>query len=365
MNKQVMAVSLLTALLIPATNGFAQFKIASKSAKNLANLDRVVARVTKKPSLLDRVLGYGRPVPTKLPSGLVVPGNAGLLRVELPKTITPVNKSYFNFVQADYNGHKGSSRYRSTVEDFTYAVFEDWIKKSTHNAFYTSQEQLAQDLDSFYHGIAEIFVGPDGRKVKLYALPADGILYKPEGYTTPLVLNANDYFVIYDVVAKTGKIAENKPEVYNLFKHSSEYGEFKLYEVAGVEYWRPVDPQQHYKWNRDLMRNNESRIKDWEQAGYPDQFSSTSELRKALERFYNFGTNVPSVYEPSIGFYFVYELPKPVVLAQPGSEPIKLNPDDYVVLQRVEWYGYENGQPVGFTIIKRQELENSGRFRFE
>ena len=64
----------------------------------------------------------------------------------------------------------------------------------------------------------QLFIGPDGREVKLYALPVDGILYKAPGYKVPVVLNSNEYFVIYDVKAQTGKIAENRPEIYNIFK---------------------------------------------------------------------------------------------------------------------------------------------------
>ena len=345
--KKTVIGTLVAAFILSGTHAFAQFKDPAKAAKNLANLDRVVASATKKPSL----------GPAKLPSSMVAPGNAGLTRAILPKTITPVNKSYFKFVQTWYGPKWDLSPY-STLKS-TAKALKDRIEKSALRPFYTRQEKLAQNLDEFYQGKADMLIGPDGRKVKLYALPADGILYKPEGYSTPLVLNANDYFVIYDVEARTGKIAENKPEVYNLFKQASEeeiYGEFEGYEVEpGIGSWRPKDPAQYYKWKRDLARDNPWRLENWEQGQYPSQFTSQQELAEALYKFD--GKDVPRAHNLATDMVrYVYELPKPVVLAQPGVDAIKLNPKDWVVV-------YEDVLKSGY-LVKRSVIENPELFKF-
>ncbi len=204
--QKIVVSSLVAVLLVPGTCAFAQFKDSAKAAKNLANLDRVVARATKG-------VVIGRPVVTDLPPGLVRGNAIGLLRVKMPKAITPVNKSYVTFLN---NKFQELSTF-PTPESLAGITANEWAN-NPKRVFYQDQSELARDLDKFYQGKADIFIGPDGREVKFYALPVDGILYKPVGYTDAVVLNSSEYFVIYDVAAKTGKIAENTPEVYNLFK---------------------------------------------------------------------------------------------------------------------------------------------------
>ena len=204
MNQKIV-VSLLTVLLVPGS-AFAQFKTKAQAAKNLANLDRVVARATKG-------VVIGRPVVTDLPPGLVRGNAIGLLRVKMPKAITPVNKSYVTFLN---NKFQELSTF-PTPESLAGITANEWAPNS-QRVFYQDQAELARDLNKFYDGKADVLISPEGRKVKLYALPVDGILYKPVGYTDPVVLNSSEYFVIYDVAAQTGRIAENTPEVYNLFK---------------------------------------------------------------------------------------------------------------------------------------------------
>ncbi len=193
-------------MLVPGASAFAQFKNSAQAAKNLANLDRVVARAAKG-------VVIGRPVVTNLPSGLVRGNAIGLLRVKMPKTITPVNKSYVTFLNNKFNELSTFP----TPESLAGITANEWAN-NPKRTFYQDQTQLARDLNEWYQGKADIRIGPDGREVKLYALPVDGILYKPEEYKDPLVLNSGEYFVIYDVAAQTGKIAENTPEMYNSFK---------------------------------------------------------------------------------------------------------------------------------------------------
>ncbi len=341
--------SVLAVLLVSSMPAFAQFKNPVKAAKNLANLDRVVARAAKK--------SYKRQIPTNLPSGVLIAGNAGLVRAQLPKTITPVNKSYFTFVRDWYNSHNWESDYQ-TLENAS-KLLKNLIKKSFQNS-YTQQEQLAKDLDEFYKGDADIYKGPDGRQVKLYALPVDGILYKPVGYNVPVVLNSKDYFVIYDVAAQTGKIADNVPAVYKMYKPASEeeiYGEFEDYEIApGVGSWRPKDLVQYYRWNRDVMRDNPWRAEDWRNGNYPTRFESQDDLGNALYRFY--GNEVPKVQKRfSQDVFNVYELPVSGLVYQGEGqlEPTELFPSSYVVLYN---------EKIGGQIVERSTLETPFFFEF-
>ena len=358
MKKPVLG-SMLVVLLLSSVPAFAQFKNPVKAAKNLANLDRVVARVTtKSPILSARALAYKSPVSAKLPLGVVIPENAGLVRAQLPKNITPVNKSYFTFVRDWYNSHNWESDYQ-TLENASKSL-ENLIKKSFPNASYTQQEQLAKDLDAFYKGQAKVYIGPDGRQVKLYALPVDGILYKPVGYEVPVVLNASEYFVIFDVESQTGKIADNIPEVYNLYKPAMEeeiYGEFEDYEVApGVGSWRPKDPRQYYRWNRDLMRDNPWRAEDWRNGNYPSRFESQNDLGNALHSFYC--NDVPKVQKRFTQDVFnVYELPVDGIVYQGEGqlEPTELFPSSYVVLYN---------EKTGGQIVARSTLKNQFFFEF-
>lgn len=201
---------LLFVLLVPGTQAFAQFKNPALIEKNLANIDIIIERATKGATL-------GRPVITELPPDIVNGKAVGLLRVKLPKQVTPVSESYTRFLDAAYKAVSPSYAY-PTRESMVNIAGASWVGKNGERAFYTDQNQLARDLDNYYKETTQVRIGPDGREVKLFMLPVDGIVYKPVGYRDPLVLNSKDYFVIYDVASQTGKIADNKPEVYNLFR---------------------------------------------------------------------------------------------------------------------------------------------------
>ena len=225
---------------------------------------------------------------------------------------------------------------------------------------YRDQTALARDLDSFYNGQADIYVGPDGRQVKLYLLPVDGILYKPTGYTDAVVLNSDEKFVIFDVASQTGKIADNIPEVYKLFRPAIEediYGEFEYYEVEpGIGSYRPKDPAQYYRWNRDLMRDNPWRAEDWRNGNYPSRFESQDDLGNALYRFY--GNDVPKVQKRFTQDVFnVYELPVEGIVYQGEGqlEPTELFPSSYVVLYN---------EKIGGQIVARSTLKNQFFFEF-
>ena len=196
MKKRVIS-SLVAVLLLCTVPAFAQFRNMAEGAKNLANLDIALTRATQRAVI-------GRPVVNHLPLG-IAPNAVGLLRVKMPKVVTPVNHSYVQYVN------------RVGVENLK-LIPHDWVGPKGEHVLYDNQTQLARDLDAFYNGEADIYVGPDGHSVKLYALPVDGLLYKPQGYEVPLVLNSNEYFVVYDLETQTGIIAQNTPQVYKMYR---------------------------------------------------------------------------------------------------------------------------------------------------
>lgn len=218
MNAKMVA-CLVVLFCMPGAQAFAQFKNAAQSAKNIANLERVVTRATHKAVV-------GRPIVTNLPQGLVRGSAVALSRVEAPKVITSVTKSYATLLSDRRAGSLDNERNK----EVTQSLANEWAANSKR-VFYEDQTQLAHDLNEFYKGKADMLIGPDGHTVKLYALAANGILYKPVGYQVPLVLNADEYFVVYDVKAKTGQIVQNKPEIYGMYRPASV--EEEIWQAAG------------------------------------------------------------------------------------------------------------------------------------
>ena len=203
MHKAVIS-SLLGVLLLCGGNVFGQFfKEAQKAAKNLTNLEQALKLAAQ------RSVASG-PILTHLSPVTIEKHLTGTLKMTLPQSFTCS-------VQLDELFRENPSLAYSVPQTLSILLVHEWASQTGNRQFYKTQSALAQDLDAFYGGNVPVLVGPDGRKVKLYALPVNGIWYKPTGYSTPVVLNADDYFVIYDTQSKTGKIADNRPEVYNLF----------------------------------------------------------------------------------------------------------------------------------------------------
>lgn len=198
--QKIIVSSLVIILFMLSTHAFAQFKNPIKTTKNLMNLERVVVRATK-PSAVGRQI-------VRVPNAIIKNNQVALTSVDFPiRTISVSN----NCNRLKFENWKLNS-YNKLLQ-----MPYKWISAGG-KAFYTSQTQLVRDLHAFYSSNTQIRIGPDGREIKLYALPVDGILYKPVGYSKPVVLNSQDYLVIYDVASNTGQIAENTPEVYNLFE---------------------------------------------------------------------------------------------------------------------------------------------------
>ncbi len=195
--KRTQTVFLLTALTLCATPTFAQFRQVAKQAKNLTQLEQAVQRAA-----LRRVHGKNV-VRAWVPSSFVPGQQIGVTGALYPSKITAANVSFAYQVQ--------NNPQLTALEIGTRFLTGGNGVPPTGKAYYTDQSSLAQDLNTFYQGqgVARL---EGNRTVKLYALPVDGILYKPDGYKEAVVLNSNDYFVVYDIDSHSGKLVENTPE---------------------------------------------------------------------------------------------------------------------------------------------------------
>ncbi len=218
MKKTVIGI-LFIASILSATNAFAQFKNPVKTVKNLMNLERVVSRAAKHPMDSRQII--------KVPAGIIENNKVALTTPVLNRAAryTPVMASLVKYINSL------AAVRAKTIDGYSFLP-SFWVMKGGQ-ALYRDQASLTDDLKKFYEDV-DSYVSADGREVKLYALPVDGILYKPAGYNKPVVLNAQDYFVIYDVASQTGKIAENRPEIYNVFKP-------RVYDEiwSGMRLWVP------------------------------------------------------------------------------------------------------------------------------
>ncbi|MBP5404242.1 MAG: hypothetical protein J6Y17_04045 [Elusimicrobiaceae bacterium] len=327
---------LIVALCLTATSAFAQFKLPLKTATNWANLERVVARNMQGPLVGQRW--------AKVPTSVVQSGRIVLSPSRFPQEITPVSRVWRQYLVNLYG--TGFPNVQKVAQIASYTDLPLVVENWQGLAFYTNQSALAQDLHKFYKGKGDIRVSPTGREVILYALPVDGILYKPSKYTFPLVLNPNQYFVIYDVKAKTGKIAENKPEVYNLFKPTQEFEQVD----DGLKFPSNATPRQRYQINRDFYTNNPLVSAIWEKRDYPSHFTDLDKLAKVLHDLYRGGVYRPRVKDINTGiFYEVLELPKPVVLNG------EIQPQSFVILY--------SSHPGG-VLMGRKQLEDPEHFEF-
>ena len=172
MHKMIIG-SLSAVLLLTGSNVFAQFKNAVTAGANAKKLERAFLNLS---ALKDNV-------PVKS------------LAVSVPQGIVPANQALLSRVNVQsskvLNGPVSVSlaRYVVNMPFGQDSLPQAWLKAGG-KAFYKDQSALARDLNTLYKGNTQTRVNPTGRKVKLYMLPVDGILYKPEEYTTPVILNA-------------------------------------------------------------------------------------------------------------------------------------------------------------------------------
>lgn len=193
MKKILSCLILIVGFLLASLYGFSQIVKPAKAVKNLTNLERALARATQ----------AGRPA-------IDAVGRLGFAQVLSAERGNPVGQSYARYFRRHFP--------TSNLSVVPSRVFDNWLNQPGERAFYTNPTQLAKDLDAFYEGDTNILISPDGREVKLYMLPVDGILYQPESYEEPISLHSRDYFVAYDITNQTGQLFENKSTVFGLFK---------------------------------------------------------------------------------------------------------------------------------------------------
>ena len=193
MKKILICLAIIGSFLLTAHYGFSQIGKSAKAIKNLTNLERALAHAAQ----------------TSSPAISAV-GRLGFAQVLNAEHANPVGLSYSRYFKRHFP--------ESNLSVIPSRVFDSWLNQPGERAFYTSSTKLAQDLDAFYEGDTNILVSPEGHEVKLYMLPADGILYQPETYQEPVSLHSRDFFVVYDIVNQTGKLVSNTSLMYNLYK---------------------------------------------------------------------------------------------------------------------------------------------------
>ena len=350
-------------LLLCATDGFAQFRSAPKAARNLARLDRIVEQAVA-PQVSDRVI-------VRVPHGMISGNKTVLTAAKLPQQVTAVNASLHY-----YHAQQPKPSTKAVVAWKNLPMQEGWLA-SGGQAFYDNQARLARDLNTFYGGSGSS-VEFGGKTVKLYALPVEGILYKPAGYTDAVLLDCEETFVIYDPVAKTGQLVENSPAMQQAFSRQVSSGSFE--EVAnfdGQKFNMPLGepasvssmekpafeeaPQpdsfslyeqdyQSFKYARE-RRNLDAA---WE-AQYPSRFSSQNDLGKALHAFHKgLAARIKNNITRQVSY--IYEIPHSALTYAPeGSVPLVLNPEAQVVLYNEKGEG---------QLVNRSSLTNSFIFTF-
>lgn len=205
-------VGLLAVLMVPGTSAFAQFRQLAKRAANFQKLETSVKRAA-----LNQV--KGKPVISAwVPKTFVAGEQVGLTGVALPSQVNIATVSFF---------YKNSEfPHLSAPEVGAQFLVGSHGMPPAGKAFYEDQSELAQHLDTFYEGRG-VTSSVGNRTVKLYSLPVDGILYKPAGYQEPVVLNSDEYFVVYDIDSHAGKLVENTPENLEFYNRPGDSRAFE------------------------------------------------------------------------------------------------------------------------------------------
>lgn len=192
MNK-ILSLMLCAGLMFSAQPACSQIKSTVKALRNLSNLGRALAHAAEKSRPRIRAV-----------SKLV----ASQAFHATHKTV--VGQSYARYARRHFSD--------VSAELTPVKISQKWLEQPGEKTFYTDLSVLARDLNAFYEGDTDVLISPDGREVKLYMLPVSGILYQPAGYKEPIYLNADDYFLVYDINKHTGQLVENAFFVYETFR---------------------------------------------------------------------------------------------------------------------------------------------------
>ena len=219
MHKYIFTSLFILSMMIPSA-AFAQFaKGSPRALLNAKRLERAMRKATATPKI-PRYIGIKVPVSNTL----VTWGQVVVFPIISPTIKTPANYSFVKTIEPLEQWFKEIDVERSEIAKMiaiswqrTPGEFEQGAK-----VFYRDQSVLARDLHQFYSGKGPLYRAPNGRRVKLYALPVNGILYQPADYEVPVVLNSYEYFVVYDVEAGTGQLAENTRALYSSFEEIAQ-----------------------------------------------------------------------------------------------------------------------------------------------
>ncbi len=376
---------LLAVLSVYGTTSFAQWRSAAQAAKNAAKRKSyTVPRIETK---IRRAAAKNNSVVLRTPA--------------FPAKANEVNASYlyqhYNISQMYQRSH--TEKTPQEIQD--YMTFR-WIGPKQvpgiGQAFYEDQSALARDLNTYYDG-SGIAVNVGGRLAKLYALPVDGILYKPAGYSEAVVLSSADHFVVYYPKTKTGQLAENTPQMRKfLSKYLGNSGSFdeviklgdKCFEMpTGEPDWKILEGPQELKTpapaQKPAVEEVEGNFIDMDNppAGfvgamlradhkmYMDQarqakkfdaywnrkfgvthYTSQNQLARDMAAFYEDFPGAPQVYNRfSRQNFYVFELPvEGLEYAPEGSPKVHvLDPKTEVVLYH---------EKLGGQIVERATLDN-------
>lgn len=329
---------LATAMVSPASAQF--LKESERAFRNLRNIDNLITRAGAAAGRAST-----ESLRVSIPDGILKGNYTVLTAAQLPAQITPANAS---LAYQYANMSKSDARNRLQDDLLNYPLQEAWLL-SGGQGFYQNQSQLAHALDFFYdgRGVTRKF----GRKtVKLYTLPVEGILYKPVGYTDPVLLNSDAYFVVYEPDTQTGQLVENTPEMLRLF---SEPGNSDTFAATTSEPNAPLTIAQQLQVNQiriAQMRAAHQYDHLWKALGFPKVYTSQDQLGRTLSDFYR-DDEIPQLRKRfSNDICLIYEFPvEGIQYAPVGRTPITLNPETQVVL-------YIKG--VGGQIIDRVNLTN-------
>lgn len=389
---------LLAVLSVCGTSSFAQWRSVAQAAQNAAKRQNFVSR---------RVTSATR---QRVPP-MRVAERMGLKDMKYVTVKPPLLPTAGNKVNASYlykyehikrlTEQQGLSVPDSEIQEM---MARRWIVgpedgPGVGNAFYEDQSALARDLNEFYEGSGiEVEVG--GQLAKLYALPVDGILYKPAGYTEPVVLTAESDFVVYYPKTKTGQIVENTPQMRDFLssRPGKSSGFDEVVSLGGREFHMPsgepdfnfidgVKPEldvhaikqeatgdfemidfievdsrpagfvgamlrADHKMYMDQSRQAKKFDAYWNRKFGVTHYTSQNQLARDMAAFYEDFPGAPQVYNRfSRQNFYVFELPvEGLEYAPEGSPKVHvLDPKTEVVLYH---------EQLGGQIVERANLEN-------
>ncbi len=257
---------------------------------NMTRLQRALGNVSVKTGV----------APASIPAHLRLGDKISVGVVKMPSKADNVTASYLYkaknlALKAKVAGEK------STEQQLQRRIADEWTHGPGKNMgkgkmFYDNQAELARDLNEFYDGAGVTVESPSGRMLKLYMLPVNNILYKPAGYTEPIVLAAREYFVAYDVAGKTGQLVKRSPETLQMYSKLTNSGTFEEVIVLGDHVFYMPDGEPDW----DLLKGEkkaEPVKKDEPEGDFEEVYSEPIEAETAPTDLYFNGAGRPATPE--------------------------------------------------------------------